>query len=264
MKRLFALVVAAVSFAVGAPAAWATPADGASQDTAGTSATVSPRTLAAGATISFTLRGFPAGQTVNVKIDDGHLCTDTSHGACVYLQQKIPASGTVSGSLTLPHTLAAGAHWLRFLASAPAPNGNGTIGYTCRGNSDFTVVGAGAPATTAAGRATVTTTASAGSSSGTSTAAATATTAAPRPSGAEPAAAAGQLVTATPSERPSTPSSSAPSASSASSSESAESSAAAVTRSHTSGGAIGLTIAVLVAVALAAGAAAWGVVRRWT
>lgn len=276
MRRLFPLVSLGLSLLAGAGAAVAIPGDGASADTPGTSASVTPATLTAGATLHFTVSGFPAGQTVNVKIDDGKLCTDSGHGACVYHQQKIPSSGVVSGSFTLPTSLPAGPHWLRFLASAPAPGGNGTIGYTCRGDSDFTVVKAGAaPAatTSAAPRATVTvsgpapSTSAAGTSAPTSAAstaemtspvtptvsAAPATTAA-RPAGAEVAYAAGKIATVA-----------APSSAAASPSPvpSVAARPVAQERVRTSGGAVALIVVVLVSVAAAAGGVGWAAVRRW-
>jgi hypothetical protein len=264
MRRLFVLVAALLVTGIGA--AEAVPSDGPSSDTTGTSATVSPRTLPAGSVITFTVRGFPAGQTVSVKIDDGALCADATHGACVYLQQKIPASGTVSGSFTLPRGLGRGAHWLRFLASGPAPNGNGTVGYTCRGDSDFTVIKAGARSSAAPSeRATVTVSsptragspATAADRSGNRSATTTPT---PRPSGAEPAYAAGQIVTATPSTT-AVPAPAAPSSAAPSSASSAAAKQGAVSR--TSGTSIGVTVGVLVALALAAGGAGWALVRRW-
>ncbi len=146
-RRLAVLVAlgAAVLLAPLGPAA-AIPPGGADPDTPGTSASVSPKQVTAGARIAFTVKGYPAGETVYVKIDDGTACDAAAvHGACVYHQQKIPSSGTVSGSFTLPANLAKGAHWLRFLASAPIMKDGqqvGVNGFTTRGASDFTVVGA--------------------------------------------------------------------------------------------------------------------------
>jgi hypothetical protein len=135
-------LVGLVGFA--GPAA-ALPPDGAGADTPGTSASVSPTSLAPGATISFTLSGFPGGETVYVKIDDGVGYGDTAiQGSGVVHQQAIPASGTVRGSFTVPAGITAGAHWLRFLASAELTDANGGYlgveGYTHRGGTDFTVV----------------------------------------------------------------------------------------------------------------------------
>lgn len=127
--------------------AGAIPDDGPGADTPGTSVSVSPTTLHAGDTISFRVSGFPAGEIVYVKIDDGKFCSQSGvHGACVVHQQRIPRSGPVVGSLVLPSDLAAGRHWLRFLASKElyAADGSyqGVKGYTLRGNSGFTVVAA--------------------------------------------------------------------------------------------------------------------------
>ncbi|MEP9382733.1 hypothetical protein [Nocardioides sp. KR10-350] len=150
MRRLVVavglLLAAGVGAAVTTPA-YAIPPGGAGSDTAGTSASVSPRTLTAGGTIGFTVSGFPAGETVYVKIDDGSFCSSKGvHGACVVHQQAIGASGTVSGSFVLPTDLEPGRHWLRFLASEEVTKDGQYAGvkpYTCRGNSDFTVVASG-------------------------------------------------------------------------------------------------------------------------
>lgn len=129
----------------------AKPSGGADPDTPGTSASVSPRTLEPGGTISYRVSGFPAGEIVNIKVDDGDFCSQSGvHGACVVAQQRIPASGTVTGSLVLPPDLALGSHWLRFLASEEVTDADGAYlgvkGYTARGSSDFTVVEPSAPA----------------------------------------------------------------------------------------------------------------------
>lgn len=142
---LLAVLVVLIGFAGPVAPAAALPPDGAGADTPGTSASVSPTTLAPGATLSFTLSGFPAGETVYVKIDDGVGYGDTAvQGSGVVHQQAIPSSGTVSGSFTVPSGITAGAHWLRFLASAElyAADGSylGVEGYTHRGGADFTVV----------------------------------------------------------------------------------------------------------------------------
>jgi hypothetical protein len=144
--------------------ALAVPSGGASPDTAGTSVSVSPKTLPAGATISFRVTGFPAGEVVYVKIDDGGFCSRSGvHGACVVHQQRIPASGPVSGSLVLPADLKPGAHWLRFLASKEMHAANGTYvgvkGYTLRGASDFTVTAGPGGSSTRSGLPTTTPTA---------------------------------------------------------------------------------------------------------
>ena len=147
------------------PAAEALPPGGAGANTPGTWSRVSPRMIKAGGLLHFTLGGFPKGETVYVKIDDGALCSNTSHGACVYHTQKVPNSGVVNGSFRLPAKLAKGTHTLRFLASAyvdPANPGAGTKGFTNK-SPGFTVSGAsaGSSATTK----TTTTTVDGGSSS---------------------------------------------------------------------------------------------------
>ena len=125
------------------PAAEAIPPGGPGPSTPGTSSGVSPSSVPAGGVISFTVRGFPKGETLYIKIDDGRLCSNTSHGACVYHSQKIPSSGVVNGSFRLPSNLKKGSHTLRFLASAyidPRNPGKGTKGYTNRSPA-FTVTG---------------------------------------------------------------------------------------------------------------------------
>ncbi|MFD4668794.1 hypothetical protein ACFWNN_03615 [Lentzea sp. NPDC058450] len=130
--------------------ALAVPPDGASPDTPGTTATVSPRSAAPGQRITFTLGGFPAGEIVSVKIDDGRYCEASAvHGACVVHKQKVTANGTVTGEIPLPADLPAGQHWLRFLASQPILDGQGNQqgvrGFTSRGQSDFTLATPQAP-----------------------------------------------------------------------------------------------------------------------
>ncbi|WP_150461165.1 hypothetical protein [Nesterenkonia ebinurensis] len=138
---LAALILAVLITAV---PAHAIPPDGAGPDTPGTASTTSPTSgLRPGDTLNFTVHGFPAGETLYIKIDDGLNCSQAAvHGACVYHQQAIPASGTVSGSIVLPHDITPGQHWLRFLASEEMRDGSGNVigtqGYTLRGQS-FTV-----------------------------------------------------------------------------------------------------------------------------
>ncbi len=147
-----ALVAGAVTAGVllgglSASTAWAIPPGGPGADTPGTSSSVSPSRLAPCQTISYTVTGFPGGETLYIKIDDGIGYGDTSvQGSGVISMQAIPASGTVHGSLELPCDIAPGGHWLRFLASqyvdANDP-GKGVLGFTNRGGSDFTVVAGG-------------------------------------------------------------------------------------------------------------------------
>jgi len=139
--RAAVALAAIVGLLWGSAPAGALPPDGPSPDTPGTSSSVSPRQLEAGQTINFTVSGFPAGETLNIKIDDGLNCSQVSvFGACVVHKQRIPASGTVNGSFTVPVDVGTGPHWLRFLASELINGGPESRGYTNRGNSDFTVV----------------------------------------------------------------------------------------------------------------------------
>ncbi|MFT3872505.1 MAG: hypothetical protein QM714_07650 [Nocardioides sp.] len=144
VRLLGAVAAAALLVGVGW-VAMAVPPTGPGPDTPGTSGSVSPRSLRAGQTLSFRISGFPGGEIVYIKIDDGKVCSQSGvHGACVVAQQRIPSSGAVSGSLVLPGDLKPGAHWLRFLASKKVYDANGDYqgvkGYTLRGNSDFTVL----------------------------------------------------------------------------------------------------------------------------
>lgn len=118
----------------------AVPPGGPGANTPGTSAEVSPTSLSAGDKISFTLQGFPAGETVNIKIDDGEVCGKAAvHGACVVYKQKI-SSGTTAGSFKAPKELKPGTHTLRFLASKPIKgSGGGIEGFTLR-SPEFTIV----------------------------------------------------------------------------------------------------------------------------
>ncbi len=143
--RLLRAVAAAALLVGVAGVAAAVPPTGPGPDTPGTSGSVSPRSLRAGQTLSYRISGFPGGEIVYIKIDDGKVCSQSGvHGACVVAQQRIPSSGAVSGSLVLPGDLKPGAHWLRFLASKKVYDANGDYqgikGYTLRGNSDFTVL----------------------------------------------------------------------------------------------------------------------------
>ncbi|WP_051209121.1 hypothetical protein [Propionicicella superfundia] len=172
LRRLLVGVgVLAALLTASAPAA-AIPPGGAGSDTPGTWSTVSPANVTAGGLVSFSVGGFPAGEIVYVKIDDGASCSDTSHGGCVYHSQKIPSSGVVNGSFYLPADIGNGTHWLRFLASSyidASDPGAGTKGYTNRSN-DFTV-GSGFSGSTKGGSSST----GAGSSSGTSSSGTTTT-----------------------------------------------------------------------------------------
>ncbi|MDR1079162.1 MAG: hypothetical protein LBL55_11025 [Propionibacteriaceae bacterium] len=149
----------------------ALPPDGAGADTPGTSSSVWPTSLAPCATINFSVSGYPAGETVYVKIDDGIGYGDTSvQGSGVWHSQAISNSGRVSGSFELPCDITPGGHWLRFLASAyvdPSDPNKGVIGYTRRGGADFTVVAADGAGNSGSGTGSGST--AAGSNAGTVT-----------------------------------------------------------------------------------------------
>lgn len=125
----------------------ALPPDGAGPDTPGTSSRVWPSEVKPGDQLNFEVSGYPANETVYIKIDDGQMCSESSHGACVYAVQKLDASGSGSGSIIVPE-LSEGAHWLRMLATGDQFDQKtgekiGYNGYTRRGGNDFTVVGSG-------------------------------------------------------------------------------------------------------------------------
>lgn len=151
-----AAAIATLGLATAQPTA-AIPPGGSSPNTPGTSSSVSPTSLGAGDKLSFQVSGFPAGETLNIKIDDGESCSASAvHGACVYHQQGIPASGSVSGSFYLPQDLKAGKHSLRFLSSKPIVKDGkqvGVEGYTHRSPSFTVTSGGGAGGgTSSAGR----------------------------------------------------------------------------------------------------------------
>lgn len=143
-RTLAGLVALVLACLIATAPAQSIPPDGAGPDTPGTSSTTSPTSgLRPGDTLNFRVSGFPGGETLYIKIDDGLNCSQAAvHGACVYHQQAIPASGTVSGSIVLPHDISPGQHWLRFLASEEMRDSGGSVigtqGYTLRGQN-FTV-----------------------------------------------------------------------------------------------------------------------------
>ncbi|MDO4909361.1 MAG: hypothetical protein Q3962_05880 [Corynebacterium sp.] len=148
--------------------AMALPPGGASSDTPGTSSYVSPTSLKACETLSYSVSGFPAGQIVYIKIDDGSASSgdQSIQGQGVVAQQRIDSSGTAAGSFSLPCDLAPGDHWLRYLA-AESSSAGGTIGYSNRGDSNFTIVSSSnSDDSSSTTTATTTTAASSGSGSG--------------------------------------------------------------------------------------------------
>lgn len=146
--RALAAGAVALGLALAVPvAASALPPDGAGPDTPGTRSKVWPAKVKAGERLYFEVWGYPAKETVYIKIDDGTMCSDTSHGACVYHTQKLDGKGHAKGSLVVPD-LKAGKHWLRMLATGDVFDSKtgeklGYQGYTRRGGNDFKVVAGG-------------------------------------------------------------------------------------------------------------------------
>jgi hypothetical protein len=117
-------------YMIAAPSAFAIPEGGASPDTPGTYAEASPKELKPGETIQFSVSGYPAGEILNVKIDDGAGYSDqTTAGTGVVHTQAIGKNGSTAGSFKLPGDISEGWHWLRFLASEQV-EGKGVLGYT--------------------------------------------------------------------------------------------------------------------------------------
>lgn len=144
LRRLGLALLLAAGLLVPAAAASAIPASGAGSDTTGTSSSVSSSSVRQGETLRFTVSGFPADHVISVKIADGQYCgSAVRYGSCVVARVTSDASGTASGSITIPSDLTTGSYWLRFLASNPAT--------TNRGSSDFSVV-AGTTADASAGQ----------------------------------------------------------------------------------------------------------------
>lgn len=118
----------------------AVPPEGPGANTPGTSSTVSPATVAHGETLSFTVAGYPAGETLYVKIDDGaYQGSAVVQGADIVATFPVSGDGTVAGQLTVPDDLEVGEHTLRFLATEVIDQG--TLGYT-HGSDPFTVTAA--------------------------------------------------------------------------------------------------------------------------
>lgn len=172
LRRWLLLAVGSLALLimVGAPAT-ALPPGGASPNTPGTSASLSPTSLEAGDKISFKLQGFPAGETVNVKIDDGEECGEAAvHGACVVYKQRISAGSTI-GSFKVPKDLKKGSHTLRFLATENVKKDGkvvGTLGYTLRSPA-FTIVAAEKSSTTKSSNGSTKSSTSNGRTSGSTT-----------------------------------------------------------------------------------------------
>ncbi len=146
LAPILALLSLVLTLGVGGMA-YALPPDGPAPDSPGTSSRVWPAEVAPGDLLYFEVSGYPANETVYIKIDDGLACSDTSQGACVYATQALDANGYASGSIVVPD-LAPGAHWLRMLATGDIFDSKtgeklGYQGYTRRGGNDFTIISGG-------------------------------------------------------------------------------------------------------------------------
>ena len=138
---------AALAALISFPTAGAVPPGGPGPDTPGTSSSGSPNTVEPCATVSYSVEGFPAGETLNVKLDDGSGYSDQSvHGTGVIATQRISSDGSASGSVLLPCDIDNGEHWLRFLSSTELTDSDGNYlgvkGYTSH-STYFTVVSGG-------------------------------------------------------------------------------------------------------------------------
>ncbi|MEZ2122029.1 MULTISPECIES: hypothetical protein [unclassified Corynebacterium] len=135
--------VLATAFLISLPTAWAVPPGGASSDTPGTSSSISPQTVAPCDSLSYSVYGFPPGETLNIKIDDGAGFNQSVHGTGVVGTQVISSDGSASGSVQLPCDINDGEHWLRFLASEPVGDDSalGSKGYSH--HSDYFTVSSG-------------------------------------------------------------------------------------------------------------------------
>ncbi|WP_145263724.1 hypothetical protein [Rothia dentocariosa] len=104
-KALTACAAISLSLGLGMGAANAIPPGGASENTPGTSSTVSPH-VTPGGVVNFTLTGFPENTQVTVKLDDDG----------VVHRQTTDSKGNLNGSFVLSNA-GSGDHTLRFLAT---------------------------------------------------------------------------------------------------------------------------------------------------
>ncbi|MCK7637180.1 hypothetical protein M0E82_04060 [Corynebacterium sp. P7202] len=138
---------AALAALTSLPTAGAVPPGGPGPDTPGTSSSVSPGAVAPCETVTYSVEGFPAGETLNIKLDDGSGYSDQSvHGTGVIATQRISSDGSAYGSVLLPCDIDDGEHWLRFLSSRELTDSDGNYlgieGYTSH-STYFTVVSGG-------------------------------------------------------------------------------------------------------------------------
>ena len=106
------------------------PGGAATVNTPGTSSSVSPDSVEQCGSVSYEVSGFPAGETVNVKIDDGNVSggDKSVQGQGVVDEQAIGDDGRASGSVEISCDFPTGMHTLRFLATGGPQN----KGYTNR------------------------------------------------------------------------------------------------------------------------------------
>ena len=112
------------------PASALPPGGAATVNTPGTSSSVSPDSVEQCGSVSYEVSGFPAGETVNVKIDDGNVSggDKSVQGQGVVDEQAIGNDGRASGSVEISCDFPTGMHTLRFLAAGGPRN----EGYTNR------------------------------------------------------------------------------------------------------------------------------------
>ena len=112
------------------PASALPPGGAATVNTPGTSSSVSPDSVEQCGSVSYEVSGFPAGETVNVKIDDGNVSggDKSVQGQGVVDEQAIGDDGRASGSVEISCDFPTGMHTLRFLATGGPQN----KGYTNR------------------------------------------------------------------------------------------------------------------------------------
>lgn len=112
------------------PASALPPGGAATVNTPGTSSSVSPDSVEQCGSVSYEVSGFPAGETVNVKIDDGNVSggDKSVQGQGVVDEQAIGDDGRASGSVEISCDFPTGTHTLRFLATGGPQN----KGYTNR------------------------------------------------------------------------------------------------------------------------------------
>ena len=118
------------------PASALPPGGAATVNTPGTSSSVSPDSVEQCGSVSYEVSGFPAGETVNVKIDDGNVSggDKSVQGQGVVDEQAIGNDGRASGSVEISCDFPTGMHTLRFLATGGPRN----EGYTNR-STEFEV-----------------------------------------------------------------------------------------------------------------------------